>query len=178
MSMQSKQQKQILCALFAALTAVFSQIALPVGPVPVTLGTLAVLMSGALLGKKYGMISMGLYLLLGAIGLPVFSLFRAGLGTLLSPGGGFIIGFALAAGIVGAIVDKKGDSFKTLILAMIAGNLGCYVLGLIWFIGLTQVPLWNALLLCFFPFLLGDGIKIVLGAFLVGKLKKTQINRH
>lgn len=175
MLIQSNHRKQILCALFAALTAVFSQIALPIGPVPVTLGTLAVLMSGALLGKKYGIISMGLYLLLGAIGLPVFSLFRAGLGTLLSPGGGFIIGFVPAAGIVGAIVEKYGIKWKALIPALLAGNLGCYALGLAWFVGLTQTPLWNALLICVFPFLLGDGAKIILGGFLVRKLKKNKI---
>jgi Uncharacterized conserved protein len=172
MTSQNRHRKQIFCALFAALTAVFSQIAIPVGPVPITLGTLAVLTAGAILGRNYGALSIGIYVLLGAIGLPVFSLFRGGLGFIMSPGGGFIIGYIFTAALVGAFVDSKGIAPKVLFPAMILGNLVCYAFGLAWFMPLTGATLWHALTVCVFPFLIGDAIKISISVFLVQKLHK------
>ena len=93
----------ILCALFAALTAVCSQIQvpLPFTPVPITLSLLAVFVCGTVLGPKYGAISMLLYILLGAIGVPVFAGFTGGFGILTGPTGGYIIGYLLSAVVLG-----------------------------------------------------------------------------
>lgn len=100
----------ILAALFAALTGVCSMIAIPLPftPVPINLATLSVFLAGALLGSKYGGISQLVYILLGAIGLPVFSNFTGGVGILAGPTGGYIIGYAVAAFLVGLIIELGG----------------------------------------------------------------------
>ena len=95
-----------LCGLFAAITAVLSQIAIPIGPVPINLATFAVFCAGALLGSKLGSISLIVWAILGAFGVPVFSMFRGGLGTLLGPTGGYIIGFIVMAVIAGLVIDN------------------------------------------------------------------------
>lgn len=96
-----------LCGLFAAVTAVCSWISIPLGftPIPLNLGTLAVYLTGALLGKKYGPISLLVYTLAGAVGLPVFSGFRGGLSVLAGPTGGYIIGYIVAAFLIGLIIS-------------------------------------------------------------------------
>ena len=97
----------ILCGLFAAITAVCSFITIPLGftPVPINLGTLAVFLTGGILGKKYGTISMTVYVLLGAAGVPVFAGFRAGISVLAGPTGGYIIGYIVAVFIIGVLAD-------------------------------------------------------------------------
>ena len=103
---RSKTFMMALCGLFAAVTAICSWISIPLGftPVPVNLGTLAVFLTGGLLGKKYGPISLIVYTLAGAVGLPVFSGFRGGLSVLAGPTGGYIIGYIVAALIIGLII--------------------------------------------------------------------------
>lgn len=104
----SKTTMLLLCGIFAAVTAICSFITIPLGftPVPVNLGTLAVFLTGGLLGKKYGTVSMVVYVLLGAAGVPVFSGFRGGIGVLAGPTGGYIIGYIAAVFIIGALVEK------------------------------------------------------------------------
>ncbi len=96
-----------LCGLFAALTAICSWISIPLGftPVPVNLGTLAVFLTAGLLGPKYGTISIAVYALAGAVGVPVFAGFRGGLGVLAGPTGGYIIGYIVAAFIIGVLIS-------------------------------------------------------------------------
>ena len=88
-----KTKLQVLCALFAALCAVCAQVVIPVQPVPITLGTFAVLLAGGFLGARYGLISLCIYILLGIVGVPVFSMMKGGLAVLGGPTGGFIIGY-------------------------------------------------------------------------------------
>ena len=96
-----------LCGLFAALMAICSFISIPLGftPVPVNLGTLGVFLTGGVLGRKYGTVSMTVYVLLGAVGVPVFAGFRGGLSVLVGPTGGYIIGYIAAAFLIGWLVD-------------------------------------------------------------------------
>lgn len=103
----SKTTYMALCGLFAALMAVCSFICIPLGftPVPVNLATLGVFLTGGLLGRKYGTISMTVYVLLGAVGLPIFSEFRGGLSVLVGPTGGYIIGYIAGAFLVGLLTD-------------------------------------------------------------------------
>ena len=117
-----KTTKLVTCALFAALTAILSQIAIPIGPVPINLATFSVFFAGALLGAKAGALSQLVYLLLGIVGLPVFSMFRGGPGVLLGPTGGYLAGYVLAAFLVGFITEQRGDSLPALALAMPAGD--------------------------------------------------------
>lgn len=164
--------KDVAAALFAALTAIFTQLVIPIQPVPITMGTMAVMMAGAALGKHYGALSMIIYVLLGTAGLPVFAMARGGAAVVAGPGGGFILGYIATAFVVGWITEKWGRSFRVLTAAMAAGCLTVYVCGLAWFMALTGTGLWPAIMLCMFPFLPGDVVKVLLGAFLVNRYKK------
>lgn len=164
----SKTLYLVLCGLFAALTAICSFINIPLGftPIPVNLGTLAVFLTGGILGKKYGTISMTVYVLLGAVGVPVFSGFRGGLGVLAGPTGGYIIGYVAAAFVIGLLIDKLPNW-----LSMLIGLTICYILGTAWFMISTGTALWASLVSCVFPFLIGDALKIFVAALLVKKLR-------
>lgn len=167
-------KKLILCALFAALTAVCSMIfiPLPFTPVPINLATLSFFLAGGLLGSKGGAISQGVYVILGAIGLPVFTGFTGGFGIIAGPTGGYIIGYVAGAWLIGFLTEKVGQSFFKNIVSMIAGLAVCYILGTLWFMHLTSAGLVESLLLCVVPFLIGDAVKIAAGAILVRKLHR------
>ncbi|MBQ6400724.1 MAG: biotin transporter BioY [Firmicutes bacterium] len=170
-----------LCGLFAALTAICSYISIPLGftPVPVNLGTLAVFLAGGLLGKKYGTVSLAVYAFLGAVGVPVFAGFRGGLSVLAGPTGGYIVGYIVAAFLIGLLLEKTlrpGQSRSRQIAlcaaAEIIGLLACYALGTLWFIVSTGTGIWASLVACVFPFLPGDGLKIAAAAILIQKLRR------
>lgn len=164
----SRTRKIVLCALFAALTAVFSQIALPLPftPVPVNLATLSVLLAAVLLGTKAGAVSQCVYLLAGAVGLPVFSRFMGGVSVLVGPTGGYLIGYPIAALTTGFLDARlRGRRFGS-VLAMIAGIAVCYAFGTLWYVISTHTPIVSALLACVVPFLPGDALKIVAAAIL------------
>jgi biotin transport system substrate-specific component len=169
-----KTKMLILCALFAALTAVCSMISIPLPftPVPINLATLSFFLAGGLLGSKYGSLSQLVYVFLGAIGLPVFHSFTGGLGILTGPTGGYIIGYAAGAWLIGFLAEKMGRGFVKNITGMIAGLAVCYTLGTLWFMYLTSTGLPAALAMCVVPFLVGDAVKIASGAILVKKLHR------
>ena len=169
--MKIKTKKLVLCALFAALTAILSQIAIPLEPVPINLATFSVFVAGGMLGAAGGAISMGVYLFIGAVGIPVFSKFRGGLAILAGPTGGYLIGYVAAAWLVGFLLSKIGYSYSKLILSMVAGLIACYTFGTAWFMVLSNTGFLAALTACVFPFLLGDALKIAGAAFLVLKLR-------
>ena len=188
MKIYPKTTYMALCGLFAALMAICSMISIPLGftPVPVNLATLGVFLAGGLLGRKYGTISLAVYVLIGAVGVPVFAGFRGGLSVLAGPTGGYIIGYIAAAFLVGLLTElflgrkgaakEKGSSsrVKELLLcaaAMVVGLAACYLLGTAWFMISTHTGLWPALVSCVFPFLPGDALKIIAGSLLVQKLR-------
>ncbi len=174
---KSLTKNLILCALFAALTAVFSQIVVPIGPVPINLATLAVFIAGGLLGAKYGTISQVVFVMLGLIGAPVFAGFHGGIGAVFGKTGGYILGYILAAFLVGIISQKAKLTQKILLpIAMLVGLLACYILGTAWFMLVTGLGLWTSLVYCVFPFIFGDILKIALATFLVLRLKKVLKN--
>ena len=162
----------ILVALFVAVMVVCSQIVIPFGQVPFTLQTMAVFLSASLLGAKRSTYSVFIYILLGAIGLPVFSAFSGGLGFLLGPTGGEIIGFIFTAFIVGAMVEKFGKGYISLFVAMLIGLFICYAFGTIWFCFIMKNDILYGLLICVAPYLISDIIKIVCSVFLVKRLEK------
>ncbi|MBQ9015162.1 MAG: biotin transporter BioY [Firmicutes bacterium] len=183
----SKTTYMALCGLFAALMAICSFISIPLGftPVPVNLATLGVFLAGGLLGKKYGTIALTVYVLLGAVGVPVFAGFRGGLSVLAGPTGGYIIGYIAAAFLVGFLIEKlipkageaaasrsAGKEILVCVIAMIVGLFACYLLGTAWFMISTHTGVWASLVSCIFPFLPGDALKIAAGAILVQKLRK------
>ncbi|WP_101696647.1 biotin transporter BioY [Clostridium minihomine] len=166
-----KTVNYIYCALFAALTAVCSQIIIPLAPVPVNLATLSVFVAGGILGAKLGAVSQVVYVLLGAFGVPVFAMFTGGMGKLIGPTGGYIIGYVAAAWLTGFLIERWGGQVHTIILAMVLGLSVCYILGTTWFMFVTKTGLVEALMMCVVPFLVGDALKIAVGTTLVHRLR-------
>lgn len=162
--------ERVACAMFAALTAVLSQFAVPIGPVPINLATLSVFLAGGILGMTGGLVSQVVYILLGAAGLPVFAEFSGGIGVIAGPTGGYIIGYAAAAWLVGFMVDRLGRKPLSLALSMIAGLAVCYFLGTAWFMIVTKRALWDSLTLCVFPFLPGDALKIAVATVITDRV--------
>lgn len=171
-----RARNMALCALFAALLTVCAWISLPVMEVAFTLQTLGVFLALGLLGGKRGTAAIGVYLVMGAVGLPVFTGFRGGIGVLLGATGGYIWGF-LGAGITYWCITALGKETRTVsLIAMIAGQLVCYILGTLWFrlaylgqdSGAALLPILAKSVL---PYLLPDGIKLLLAWFLTRRLK-------
>lgn len=176
MQTRTKTGQMVLVALMAALLAVVSPFTIPVGPVPVTLATFVVFLTGALLRPLPAMASIAVYLLLGFVGLPVFSGFAGGPQVLAGPTGGYLGGYFLAALAV-ALATKAGCKLPLRLLAALAGLAGCYALGTAWFMVLTGRGLAESLLLCVVPFILPDLIKALLALLLAGQLQKRMAKR-
>ena len=159
------------CAVFAGSMCLCAWIAVPVGDMSITLQTLALFLSLGVLGGKLGTITSGVYLLLGAVGLPVFSGFRGGLGMLLGTTGGYLVGF-LAAALVYWLATALFP--KAVLQAMLLGQLVCYGLGTLWYgCVYLQGNLSGALLQCVLPYLIPDGVKIVTAWLLSKRLRIT-----
>lgn len=170
-----------LCAVCAALTCVLAPLSLPsYNPeVPISLATFAVMIAGGLLRPKYAALSQVIYILLGFAGLPVFAGFTAGVGILARPSAGYVFGYILMAWVESLIFHglctQKGNTLwqtVVLVLGMIAGTAGCYVLGTVWFMIMMQTPLWTALVSCVIPFLFGDAVKITVAAVVVPQIRR------
>ena len=170
MSENQKMTKDLaIMAFFAALTAICSQIQIPLPYIPINLALFSVHLCGILLGSKRAVLSQSVYLLLGLIGLPVFAGFKGGPGVLFGKTGGYIIGYLLCAFIDGLIAGKE-EGFPRMILQMLAGTFFCYLFGTIWFMFLTKMSLALSFSYCVIPFIPGDIIKIVLAALLGRRL--------
>lgn len=160
------------CAIFTALTVVMAQFSIPVGPVPISLATLAIYLAGGILGASGGTVSQILYVLLGAAGLPVFAGFSGGASDIAGPTGGYIVGYVVCAWIVGILSGRFGRKVLPLVLSMILGTAALYFLGTAWFMFVTKRGLWTSLTLCVLPFLIGDAAKIAVSAAIVPQLGK------
>jgi len=164
---QNQVLKIALCALFAALSAALSWLSIPIGPVPVAFTHVSVFLAVGLLGTKYGTLSQVVFVSLGAAGLPVFTSFRGGIGTLLGPTGGFIVGYIGCALVTGLVIDRFGKQVKITVPAMYLGWLVTYACGVPWFMYVTSTGFRAALGMCVVPFLPGDLAKTVLSAILL-----------
>lgn len=162
----------VFVAMFAALISVCSIISIPIGQVPVTLQTFAVCLSAALLGWKRGTLSVLIYILLGAVGVPVFAGMKGGVGVLAGPTGGYIVGFLLTSLIIGFAAERWERKALPLSAAMILGVLLCYAVGTVWFMLTAETRLGESLLLCVVPFLLPDAVKIAAAVLVADKLMK------
>ncbi len=172
---RKKLRGMLLAAMFAALTAAVSVIRIPIGftPVPLTLQTVMVLVSGALLGPGLGALSQALYVLVGAVGMPVFSGGTAGFGVLLGPTGGYLVGFIAAAFVVGKISRlREKPGFLHSVAAMVAGTLTIYAFGVSWAVLSTGLPLGEILVGWVLPFIAGDAVKMLIAAFVAYKARQ------
>ena len=166
----------VMVALFAALIAVCAWITIP-GAVPFTLQTMGVFLAVGLLGGKRGTAAVLVYILLGAVGMPVFSGFSGGVGRLLGTTGGYIIGFLVAALAMWAMEAIFGKAKWVLPVSMLLGLLLCYAFGTIWFLVLyTQtkgaISVASVLSMCVVPFIIPDLLKIALALLLTSRLRK------
>lgn len=170
-----KVRNMALCGLFAAVLTVCAWIAIPVGDMAVTLQTFAVALTLWLLGGKQGSITVFVYLLLGAIGVPVFSGFRGGMGALLGTTGGYLFGFMLTA-LAYWLITFLVNTPLSRVLAMVAGLLLCYICGTVWYafgyLDFSAVSLGFVLLRCVVPYLIPDGIKLFLAWLLAQRLRR------
>lgn len=150
----------VYASLLAALTAVGAYIVIPVGPVPMVLQNMFVLLAGLLLGSRWGPASVALYLAMGLLGLPVFAGGGAGLGHLAGPTGGYLLGYLPAVFVVGLVSSARKPSMPLDLLAAVLGALIIYACGILWLMGITGMAPLPALSVGVLPFLLGDGVKI------------------
>lgn len=160
------------CGICAALLALSAWISIPMPQVSFTMQSFAVFFALGLLGGRRGSISIGIYILMGAVGLPVFSGFRGGLGVILGVTGGYIWGFLLAGPVYWAITALLGQGFKVRLGAMILGMILCYSCGTWWYLQVYGGTFQAVLLVCVVPYLIPDGIKILLALSLAHRLKK------
>ena len=162
--------------IFTAVMSVCSWVSIPT-TVPFTLQTFAVFLCLALLGGRNGFFAVLTYLLLGAVGVPVFAGFKGGLAALFGNTGGYLLGFLLLAGIYWLLTALLPQKLPLKIAAMVAGLLVCYAFGTAWFLLLYTkengaVSVLTVLGWCVFPFLLPDAVKLALAVGLSGVLKK------
>ena len=168
----SKQLRMtVYASLFAALTAVGAFLAIPIGPVPIVLQNMFVYLAGLLLGARWGLASVGVYLLAGACGLPVFAGGLGGLGRLIGPTGGYLIGYLPAVFLIGKISERVQPRMVYDVLAMICGTLVLYACGVSWLKIVSGMPPAKALAVGMYPFLIGDALKIAAAAVIARALR-------
>ena len=170
-------------ALFSVLIVICSWISVPTA-VPFTMQTFALFTIIGLLGTKKAFISTCVYLLLGTVGLPVFSGFKGGIGHLFGVTGGYLIGFLLTVLISGTLLNvgfkKRKPTLVTYCISMFLGLLACYGFGTAWYILLYanstgSISVTSVLSICVFPFVLTDIVKIFLSYYVCHNLKKTLV---
>ena len=165
-------------ALFAALIAVTAPISIPLsGSVPISLATLSVMLTGVLIGPYKGTLAVLIYLILGALGVPVFAGYSSGLANLFGMTGGYLFGYLPYAYLCGVFADMitsemslRQQAFR-LFAGMVAGTIVCYALGTVWFCLFTRTTFAYALSVCVLPFLAGDTIKMILVFLITQRLR-------
>lgn len=154
-----KLRWMVLASLMAALTAVGAYVHIPIGPVPIALTTLFALLAGLLLGSRWGLTSMGVYVLVGLMGMPVFAGGKGGFAHLFGPTGGYLFGFLLAAWVTGFISERFDGHLFWEIVSVVVGSIAIYSLGIPWLKMVTNMTWPRSLMVGLVPFLVGDAIK-------------------
>ena len=165
-----------MLTLIGLMTAVICilgplSIPIPVSPVPISLTNFAIYITLYILGMKNGTISCIIYLLLGAVGVPVFSSFSGGLGKLAGPTGGYLIGFIFLALIQGFLMKAFPGKNTAAVIGMILGMAVCYLFGTAWLAIQMGLTFPAALSIGVLPYLPGDGVKIIIAAIAGPKLR-------
>ena len=151
------------CALMAALMCVLCPVSIPIGPIPISLSILVILITVVILGTWRALVSYTVYLLLGAVVMPVFSGFQGGLAKLAGPTGGYLVGFWVMILIGGLIMELCKRNLWLTMLGMAVGVAADYALGTAWFVFQTESTLSHALEVCVYPFIPFDLAKILVG---------------
>lgn len=163
-----------LIGLMAAVSCILGpwSLAIPISPVPISLGTFAVFLTVYILGMKMGTISIAIYILLGSVGLPVFTGFSGGIGKVLGPTGGYIIGYLFMALIIGFFADKWKTNYAFIVLGMLLGTAVLYLFGTVWLAKQGGMSFGAALGAGVIPFIPGDLVKMVLAVLVGTQVKK------
>ncbi len=159
-------------ALMAAVMCVLGPLTVPIGAIPISLANLVICFTAWLLGAKLGTLSVAVYLLIGLIGVPVFSGYGAGLAKLAGPTGGYLVGYLLLAFIGGLFIEKSKGNPVISGVGLVLGDAACYVLGTAWFVYQMQCELSYALAVCVYPFIALDLGKIVVSCIIGALLRK------
>ncbi len=171
---KNNTKMMVLTALMAAVICVLSPFSIPIGPVPVSLQVLAVLLSVYLLGGKYGTLAYVIYLLIGLLGVPVFSGFQGGFQKLAGPTGGYLIGMIFMAVIAGWFIDHFMEQIPLQAAGIILGICVCYAFGTAWLMAQTKMAAGPALMAGVIPFIPFDLMKMVI-AILIGRPVRSRI---
>lgn len=162
----------IYASVFGAVTAAGAYIMIPLPPVPITLQTMFVYLAGALLGARLGALSQVVYLVIGIIGLPVFAGGKAGLGVLLGPTGGYLIGFIAGAYVIGKLVEmRQRPGFIWIVFSMVIGTAVIYLFGVIQLSLIARLSIDKAITVGVLPFLIGDTLKIAVAALIAVRIR-------
>ena len=177
MDISSDLRMTVLAALFAALIAVGAFIAIPIGPVPIVMQNFFVLLTGLLLGPRWGLTACGVYLLAGGLGLPVFAGGTGGLGRFFGPTGGYLLAYLPAVFLTGWISQNKKNHMVWDMIAMILASIVIYGLGVSWLKISTGMGWPKSVAVGMLPFLLGDVLKIV-AAVVVARAARPMIGHY
>lgn len=168
----ARTKKIVLIGLMTAVTCILGplSIPLPFSPVPISLTNFAIFLAVFILGMKDATISFIIYLLLGAVGVPVFSAFSGGLGKLVGPTGGYLFGFIFLSLIMGFFMEHFDRKIVPTIIGMIIGMAVCYIFGTVWLAKLMSLSFNEALALGVLPYLAGDVAKIIIAVIIGPRL--------
>lgn len=160
-------------AIATALMCILAPISVPIGIVPITLGTLALYLIGAILGPVKATIAIILYILLGLAGLPVFSGFKSGAAVLTGPTGGFIVGYIPAVFAQSLFTSKFSTRKSAYVFGILFGTVIIYGFGVAWFLLMVKgkYTFEQAMAACVYPFLIGDSVKLILAVSIGYKLR-------
>lgn len=168
-------QQLAVIGVMTAVTCILAPLSIPIGLVPISLTNLAIFLSLYALGTGKGTVSYLVYLLLGLVGLPVFSGFSSGPGKLFGPTGGYLIGFIPMAIIAGLVIDRYSDKKILCILGMIAGAIVCDAFGTVWLAYQANMDFQAALMAGVVPFIPGDLAKIVFAGVIGPQIRRQLI---
>lgn len=156
--------------IVATTLGAYIRIPVPGTPVPITLQTFFVVLSGAVLGSRLGLFSQAGYIFLGAIGLPVFQGYAFGMAHILGPTGGYLIGFMAASFLVGKILEGESRNLLKITVSFAIGNIVLYTLGILWLMLIYRISFVNAILVGLLPFFTIELAKIFLAAVIYSKI--------
>lgn len=162
--MNKKIRRIVYIACLAAILAIISPWSIPIGNIPITLATFGIYLIGALTKKFDGFLVTLIYLIIGIIGIPVFSSFRSGFSVILGPTGGYLIGYLIGVLIISflTMINKKKIIWYP--ISMILATIIWYLFGSIWYMIITNSTIYATLMVCVVPFLIFDLIKIIIAS--------------
>lgn len=167
----TRTKKWVVCALFAAIIALVAPFAIVIGPVPITFTLFALALVAFVGGSGMGAVATGIYILMGVIGMPVFSGFKGGLSAFMDPTGGFIFAYIFIALILGQCVKTDNKAVTGMLFALALAV--CYISGTVWYMFITKASLVTALTLCIVPFIPFDIIKLIVAYIVAKAIRRT-----